>query len=161
MFRNQCLLKYWRRSCGFRSRYFMLFPFISTKLSALRLTDVDVLSKIHNFTQISWKAFSTHCYLISLSHWSVPNTPKSSGVSTAGNPEFKVRDRAGQLTGLPHPIHSSPKLWFSYCLTERRKWAGAPSCMKHMRCPSWRGTCSKVTDKALTKNDGTLHLFVC
>jgi hypothetical protein len=38
-------------------------------------------------------------------------------------------DCVGQLTGLPRPIHSSQKVWSKCCLTMRRKWGGAPSCM--------------------------------
>jgi hypothetical protein len=47
-------------------------------------------------------------------------------------------DRAGQLTGPPCLSHCSPKMWFRCCLTIRRKWIGAPSCMNSMCCRWWR-----------------------
>jgi hypothetical protein len=65
--------------------------------------------------------------------------------------ELRSGNRAGLLTGPPRPIHCSPKVWLRCCLTMRRKWDGAPSCVNHMCCPWWRGTCSKSTGKSFTK----------
>jgi hypothetical protein len=49
------------------------------------------------------------------------------------------------------PIQCSPKTWFKCSLTMRRKLRGALSCMNHMCCRWWRGTCSYGTGKSFTK----------
>jgi hypothetical protein len=72
-----------------------------------------------------------------------PHSQKSRGLRSGVH--------TGQLTGPPYPIHCSPKVWFRCCLTMQRKWGGAPSCMNHMCCHWWMGTCSKSTGKLFTK----------
>jgi hypothetical protein len=146
---NQCLLRYGRCSCDLCSRCFMCFSWFSAQFSALRWIWVRILSKILGFSRISWEAFSilfsnNSKSLIGAEYakvFSCSHSQKSRGLRSG--------DRAGQLTGPLHLLHS-PKLWFRLCFTMRRKWGGAPSCMNHMCC--WRrGTCSKSTGESFTK----------
>jgi hypothetical protein len=47
-------------------------------------------------------------------YWLALNAPKSLGVTISKKPGgFRSGDHAGQLTGPPHPIHCSPKVWFN------------------------------------------------
>jgi hypothetical protein len=96
--------------------------------------------------------------VIPRSHWLVLNTTYSIVFRCPHSPKsrgLKSGDRGGQL------IHSTPKVWSRCCLTRRRKWGGALSCMNHM-CYRWlRGTCSKSTGKSFIKHDGTLHMLMC
>jgi hypothetical protein len=117
-----------------------------------RRTEVHPLPKIPGFTRISWQTFSVRCCNTSKSLTGAeytkvcmcPHSQKSRGLRSG--------DRAGQLTGPPRPIHCSTKVWLRCSLTMRRKWGGAPSCMYHMCCRWWTGTCSKSTGKPVTKN---------
>jgi hypothetical protein len=61
-------------------------------------------------------------------------------------------DRAGQFTGPPRPIRSSAEVWFRCCPTVLRKWGITTTCMNHMRCRWWRGTCSKSTGTNYSQN---------
>jgi hypothetical protein len=156
MSRNQGLLRYGRCSCDLYSRYYMWFPCISIQLSALRHTEVHILSKIPGFTRISWHAFSSRCCNTTKSLIGAEHT-EVLGVPTAKNPE----DQAGQLNGPSRSIHCSPKIWFRCCLAIWRKWSEAPSCMNYLCCRSWRGTSSKEYWWIIHDKDGTLHLLVC
>jgi hypothetical protein len=72
-------------------------------------------------------------------------TPKSLDVpATKKFGGLRSGDHAGQLTRPPRHVHCSSKVWFMYCVTMRRKWGGAPPCLRHMWCLWWRGTCSKI-----------------
>jgi hypothetical protein len=75
--------------------------------------------------------------------FSCPHSQKSRGLSSG--------DHVGQLDWPPRPDHCSPKIWFRCRVSLRRKWGDAPSCMNHMCCLWWRGTCSKSTGKSFTK----------
>jgi hypothetical protein len=99
--------------------------------------------------------------IIPLSHWSALNTPKTSCVPTARNPrDLGQWDRAGQLTGSPHPTRCSPKVWLMCCQAGRRKWGDATSGISHMCCRWRRGIYSKIMVKHSPKNDGRTHLLV-
>jgi hypothetical protein len=54
------------------------------------------LSKIPDFTQIFWQAFSTHCCNTSY-YWSTLNTPTSLDVPIAFGQEIKVRETCGPV----------------------------------------------------------------
>jgi hypothetical protein len=103
------------------------------------------LSKIPGFTRICWQAFSTLCCntsrsLVGAEYTKALRCPHSQKSRVLGS-----GDHAGQFTGPPCPIHCSPKVCFRCCLTVRRKWGGAPSCMNHMCFRRWRGKCSKYS----------------
>jgi hypothetical protein len=106
----------------------MWFSCVSTQLSALRHTEVRTLSKIPGLTWISWQAFSTHCCNASNSLngaeytkvFRYPHSQKSRGLRSG--------DHAGLLmTSLSYPLFM--KVRFRCCLTVRRKWGCAPSCI--------------------------------
>jgi hypothetical protein len=151
MSRNQYLLRYVWCSCDLWSRCYMWFPCISTKFLTLLHTEMPTLSKIHGFAWLARQALSIHCCNTSKSLSGTeytkvcrcPHSQKSRGLRSG--------DNAGQLTGRPWFIHCSPKVQFRCCLAVQRKWDGALSCMNHMCCYWWRGTCSKSTGKSFTK----------
>jgi hypothetical protein len=154
MSRDQCLLRYGRCSFDLYSRCPMWFPYMSTQLSALRRTEVRTLLKIPGYTRISWQAFSTRC-------WSALNTPKSSGVFTAKNPEDW-----GQ--GIVQASWLGPRVLSTI---HRRSGSGAAwQCGENEAVPHHAWTTYVVDEEAHVprvlvnhspKGDGTLHLLVC
>jgi hypothetical protein len=123
--RNQCLLRYGR--CSY-SRCPIWFPCITTQLSALRRIEVRTLSKF----LVSLESPDRRSLLVAVMSWSLisaeytkvfrcPYSQNSRGL--------KPKYRLGQLTGYLLPIHCSSKVWFSCCLTVRRKSGGVASCI--------------------------------
>jgi hypothetical protein len=119
--------------------------------SALRRIEVSTVSKIPGFTRISLQEFFTRCCNTSKPLIGAEYTEVFRCLHSQKLRGLRSGDRAGQLTWPPHPIHCSPKVCFRCCLIARRKWGGAPSCMNHMCCRWWRGTCLKNTGKSFTK----------
>jgi hypothetical protein len=133
-------------------RILYMAPCISTQFSALRHTEMSTLLKIPGFTRISWQTFSPRCCNTSKSFIGAEYTKVISCPHSQKSTWLRSRDRAGQSTGPPRHVHCSPKVWFRCRVTIRRKCSGAPSCMYHMCCRWWRGTCSKSTGKSFTTN---------
>jgi hypothetical protein len=128
---NQCLLRYRQCSCDLYSRCCLWFPRISTKLSALRRTQVRTLSKIPGFNRITWQAFSIRYCNTSKSLFGAAYTKAFRCSHSQKSKGLKSGDGAGQLTCPPRPIHCSPKVWFRCCLTIRRNWGCVPSSLNH------------------------------
>jgi hypothetical protein len=70
-------------------------------------------------------------------------------------------DHAGQLTGLPHPIYCSLKLWFRFCLTMHRKWGGAHHACTTSTAIDEEAHVQRVLLNHTQKNDSTLYLLIC
>jgi hypothetical protein len=131
------------------------FPCISTQLSVLRHTEVGIV-EIPCSTRLSWRAFFTRCCNTSTSLVGAEYAKDFKNLHSQKSRGLRSPDLASQLTGSPHPIHCSPKVWFRCCL----KWSDVLSCTNYMCC-WWRGKCSKSTGTTLTKKNATMHLLVC
>jgi hypothetical protein len=143
MSRNECLLRYGRCQFDRCSRCSVWFSCNPTQLSAS--------SKIPSVTQISWQAFCTHCSNASKLLIGIQYAKVFTCLHSKRSRGLRSRNRAGQLTGPPPPIHCSPKVWFRCCVTKQTKRRGPPSCMYHMCCRWWRDTSSKSTGKSCAK----------
>jgi hypothetical protein len=100
----------------------MWFPCISTQLSALRRTVVRTLLK----SLVSPESTGRYSLLAAIRNTSkslidVEYTKDFRCPHSQNSRGLRSGDRAGQLTGPPRPVHCSPKVWFSCCLTMRRK----------------------------------------
>jgi hypothetical protein len=132
MFREQCLLRCGWCLCDIYSRCSVWFPPFQHKFQLFITQRCTICWKF----PVSHKSPDKHSVLTDViplkslitaeytKAFRYPHSQKSRGLRSG--------DYAGQLTGPPHPIRCSPKVWFRYCLTMGRKLGGAPSCMNHM-----------------------------
>ena len=88
--------------------------------------------------------FSESVHLLYQLMWHIPC---SSSISIDNTNGFKSGERSGHTTGSPRLIHLSWKRLVKWRLTLTRKWAGASTCMNHIRCLC----CKRISPKSSNK----------
>lgn len=134
--RNQYLMRYGPCTCYMCITFSLWSPCISTKLSALGLTEVPTLMTTHCFTRTSWQVFSTRCCDISKSFIGSEYNEVTRCPHNRICIGLRSDDCVGQVTGSPRPNYSSPKAWSRFSLTLLRKLGGAPRVWSLMKVHS-------------------------
>jgi hypothetical protein len=128
-----------------RQLLFVVPPCISTQLLTLPRTQFCNLSTVLGFTLVPWQAFCTRCCnacksLIDTEYteaFRCPHSQTSRGLRSGGH--------ASQLTGPPHPIYCSLKVYF------RRVWqCEGNGVVPHHACtPKLGRSCKLYTTKSM------------
>lgn len=142
--KTNCLLKYGWYLCSLYIRCSIWFPCMSTHLSALCYTEVHTVSHIPGFTQISKKAFSTHCCDTSKSMIS-PEYIRCSGVCKA-----RGLHRPVNCTSMSHPLSTKGLVQALSDKAEKMRWW--PTMHEPNICCWWRGASVTIRNYRLKKN---------